>query len=121
MHRGLSEKYCLTTLASRLVKLMCEIWPVCFCINDLVDRHALHSVFGSLLGTVQSGRNSTTALLADVSKNHPSWANNIDSFVKAAEGDNVIITKYAATEVDPAHLAKFRDARVCSQCKPLAP
>ena len=35
-----------------------------------------------------------------------------DSFVEAAKEDNAVITKFAASEVDPVHLAKFRAARV---------
>ena len=65
-----------------------------------------------MLGIVQSGSDSATALLTDVSSKHPSWAKDIDSFVEAAEEDNAIIAKFAATEVDPVHLAKFRAARV---------
>lgn len=69
----------------------------------------MHSVFESLLSTISG---SCTNMLADVAKKHPSWAKEIDKFIKNAECDNAAVVNIANNDVDATHVAAFREARI---------
>jgi len=64
------------------------------------------------LTCIQQPDSESPDLLRDVAEKHPEWKVKIESFRSHMSTINRIIETFSTAEVDPAHVSKFREARI---------